>query len=241
MKYKIIKRTTDIIFSLISLIIISPILIVTSFIILVASGSPIFYMQKRIGKNEKKFKIYKFRTLKKNAKELEKQGFDTDELTIPFGKTLRIFHIDELPQLINILKGDMSFIGSRPIIPEEYYTHKKMNPKYNKIMKNKPGLTSMNNALGYMEDERRYKTMGMMGLKYTCDKEYHEKTSPEYSRKLAEREFYYLNHCSFALDAKIAWWTLLLEIDAVKKFLIKKKENKVKTAQIETQIDSLNK
>lgn len=212
-------------FSLIFLIVLSPVFIITALAILLSSGKPIIYTQNRIGRYEKKFKIYKFRTMRRNARELEKKGFKRAELVIPIGHTLRIFHIDELLQLINILKGEMSFIGPRPLIPKEYNTHVNWDSGYGKIMENKPGLTSINNALGYMEDERRYKTLNKIGLKYTSNKLYHHKTSRQYHRKLKEREFFYLNNMAFLLDLRIIWWTFLIEVDAAKKF-VKKLFNK---------------
>jgi lipopolysaccharide/colanic/teichoic acid biosynthesis glycosyltransferase len=217
--YGIIKRVFDFTFSFIFLIILCPILILTALIIFVSSGSPVIYTQNRIGKDEKKFIIYKFRTMKKNARLLEKKGVKRDKLVIPLGYSLRVFHVDELLQLLNILKGDMSFIGPRPLIPDEYNSHVNWDSDYSKVMENRPGLTSINNALGYMEDERRYKTMKKIGLRYTSNRLLHRKTSKQYHRKLKEREFFYHNNFSFLLDTKIIWWTFLIEVDAAKKIM----------------------
>lgn len=215
--YRLIKRVFDFTFSFIFLVILSPVLIITALVIFFTSGSPVIYTQNRIGKDENKFMIYKFRTMKKNARLLEKQGVKRDKLLIPLGYSLRVFHLDELLQLLNILKGDMSFIGPRPLIPEEYRAHVNWDTNYSIVMENRPGLTSINNALGYMEDERRYKTMQKIGLRYTSNRILHKKTSKQYHRKLKEREFFYRNNFSFLLDTRIIWWTFLIEVDALKK------------------------
>jgi lipopolysaccharide/colanic/teichoic acid biosynthesis glycosyltransferase len=118
MKYSIFKRGFDFLFSLIFLIILLPFFLIISLMIITTDGFPIFYNQKRVGKDQKIFKILKFRTMKKNA---ETQGKLTigekDPRITKIGYFLRKYKIDELPQLWNILKGDMSFIGPRPEVP----------------------------------------------------------------------------------------------------------------------------
>lgn len=116
---KIFKRIVDFVLALILLIIVGiPMLIVAMFIKL-EDGGPIIYKSKRIGKNCKPFNTYKFRSMKINRKELD-SNLTHDQMVTKIGKFIRKTSLDELPQLFNILKGDMSFIGPRPWIPEYY-------------------------------------------------------------------------------------------------------------------------
>jgi len=112
------KRFFDFVISLFGLIIALPVLILVALFIDVTSGSPVFYKQDRVGLNGKIFKLYKFRTMVVDA---DKTGTSVttkyDPRIIPLGKFLRRFKLDELPQLINVLKGDMSFVGPRPDVP----------------------------------------------------------------------------------------------------------------------------
>ena len=105
------------IFSLILLICLSPILLIFAIAIIVDDGFPILFRQKRVGQNNAHFWIYKFRTMKKNAPDIPTHLFnDSRSLYTAIGHFLRNFSIDELPQLINILKGEMVFIGPRPAL-----------------------------------------------------------------------------------------------------------------------------
>ncbi len=117
--YQYIKRGLDIIFSTIALILLSPIFFIVAIAIKIDSEGPIIYKSKRIGKNCKPFYTYKFRSMKTNRKELD-GTLTHEQMVTRVGKVIRKTSIDELPQLINILKGDMSFIGPRPWIPEYY-------------------------------------------------------------------------------------------------------------------------
>lgn len=110
---KYMKRILDFIFSLIALIVLSPVLLVIAILVRVKLGSPIIFKQKRPGKNEKIFTIYKFRTMTDKKDEKGNLLPDDKRLT-KFGKMLRSTSLDELPELINILKGDMSIVGPRP-------------------------------------------------------------------------------------------------------------------------------
>ena len=117
--FLIFKRTFDVIVSLIALFFLAIPMAIIAFLIKLEDGSPAIYKQSRIGKDLKVFNIYKFRTMKTERRELE-SNLTHEEMVTKIGKILRKTSIDELPQLINILKGDMSFIGPRPWI-EEYY------------------------------------------------------------------------------------------------------------------------
>lgn len=107
-------------------------------------GRPIFFLQDRIGKDGKIFKVYKFRTMVKSASEKGPvYTEDNDQRLMPFGALLRKTALDELPQLINILKGQMSFVGPRPFPVEEHKMLQQTLPDFSKRLKVLPGLTSL--------------------------------------------------------------------------------------------------
>ena len=135
----IIKRVIDILGSLIGLILLSPVFIVTSILVYIKLGSPIFFIQKRVGKNNKVFNMIKFRTMKNDKNKFGEYLSDEERLT-PFGKKLRSLSIDELPELINVLKGDMSLVGPRPLLVEylELYSEKQIRRH-----EMRPGITGL--------------------------------------------------------------------------------------------------
>jgi O-antigen biosynthesis protein WbqP len=116
--YPIVKRLLDFILALISLLLLSPFFIIIALIIKFTSEGPVFFKQKRIGKNKKEFYILKFRTMRTDTpKDMPTHLLDNPDAYITrIGKKLRKTSLDELPQLINILKGEMSFIGPRPAL-----------------------------------------------------------------------------------------------------------------------------
>lgn len=130
--YRSIKRVSDIVFSFLGLIVLLPVFIVSALAIILEDGGPVLYTQKRIGKHEKEFEIYKFRSMCKNAEKIHESlrkeygcqdvsfKLHDDPRITKVGKIIRRFNIDELPQLINILKGDMSLVGPRPLPDYEY-------------------------------------------------------------------------------------------------------------------------
>ena len=114
----IIKRIFDIVASLGGLIILSPMLIIVAICIKLDSKGPVFFKQKRVGKNKKIFEIYKFRTMVTDAEKLGKQiTVGNDSRITRVGKFIRKCKLDELPQLINVVKGEMSLVGPRPEVP----------------------------------------------------------------------------------------------------------------------------
>lgn len=134
-----IKRILDIILSFLALVILSPLLIITAFLIRIKLGTPVFFKQLRPGKNEKIFGILKFRTMT-DAKD-ENGNLLPDEIRLTrFGQFLRSTSIDELPELLNILNGDMSIVGPRPLLVQYL-------ERYNEEQKHrhdvKPGLTGL--------------------------------------------------------------------------------------------------
>ncbi len=149
---KIIKRFLDILISLFGLIILSPVFLIVAILVRIKLGSPVFFKQERPGKDEKIFKLYKFRSMSDKKDENGKLLPDKERLT-RFGKILRSTSLDELPELFNILKGDMSLIGPRPLAVSYL-------PYYNEKEKHRhdvrPGLTGLaqingRNALNWEE------------------------------------------------------------------------------------------
>ncbi len=141
---KYIKRILDIILSLVILILFCWLYLIVAILVRVKLGSPILFKQQRPGYKEKIFGIYKFRTMTDERDENGNLLPDKDRLT-SFGKLLRKTSLDEIPELFNILKGDMSFIGPRPLLPEylPYYTDKE---KLRHTVR--PGLTGLAQASG---------------------------------------------------------------------------------------------
>lgn len=134
-----IKRTIDILISMVALIILAIPMLIVALVIKLEDGSPAIYKQLRMGKNLKPFYIYKFRTMTTERKEL-KSELSHEQMVTKEGKVLRATSIDELPQLINILKGEMSFIGPRPWIIE-YYEWFTDNQKRRSNVR--PGITGL--------------------------------------------------------------------------------------------------
>ncbi|NES23404.1 MAG: sugar transferase [Symploca sp. SIO3E6] len=135
------KRTFDLFFALIGLIILAPLFLVVSIWIKLDSPGPVFFRQTRIGQFEEKFQIYKFRTMVVHAEKIGKLiTVGEDNRITRSGKFLRKFKLDELPQLINVLKGDMSFVGYRPEVPKyvNLYT-----PEQREIFEIRPGVTDL--------------------------------------------------------------------------------------------------
>lgn len=133
----VVKRIIDIVCSGLGLIVLSPILLITAVLIRIKLGSPIFFIQDRVGKDGKVFKMIKFRTM---LDEVDKWGDplpDKERMT-PFGQLLRSTSIDELPELINVLKGDMSLVGPRPLLVEYIPNYSKEQWRRHEV---KPGIT----------------------------------------------------------------------------------------------------
>lgn len=112
---KYIKRPQDFLCALLAIIVLSPIMIITAILVRVKLGSPVLFTQDRPGKNEKIFKLYKFRTMT-DGKDKDGNLLPDEVRLTSFGKKLRSTSLDELPELINILKGDMAVVGPRPLL-----------------------------------------------------------------------------------------------------------------------------
>lgn len=147
---RILKRTFDIVFSLIALVLLSPFMLITALAVKLYDGGNIFYKQKRLTIDGKEFYIYKFRSMIADA---EKSGTpqlasEHDPRITPVGRFLRKVRLDELPQLLNILKGEMSVVGPRPERPELTELYKKEMPEFEFRLKVKAGLTGYAQVTG---------------------------------------------------------------------------------------------
>jgi len=165
------KRLVDIVCSLILLVIASPIMLITAIVIKLYDGGPVLYKQVRCTRDQREFEIMKFRSMRVDA---EKDGVarlaqKNDSRITPIGKFIRKVRIDELPQLLNILRGDMSFIGPRPERPEIITQYMEIMPEFAYRMKVKAGLA------GYAQVYGKYNTTPYDKLK--LDLTYIEKYS----------------------------------------------------------------
>ena len=148
--YEVIKRLIDVVCSFLGVLVLSPLFIIIAIIIKTTSKGPVFFSQKRVGKNGKEFDMYKFRSMVVNAEELKEKLAAQNEMSGPMfkmkddprvtkvGKFIRKTSIDELPQLWNVLKGDMSLVGPRPSLPKEVAQFESWMYKRLEV---KPGLT----------------------------------------------------------------------------------------------------
>lgn len=189
--YKIVKRTSDVALSSIALVGLLPIFAVIALAIKLESRGPVFFKHTRIGKDGKIIKIYKFRSMVENAEDLikkftpeqmkeyqENYKLSNDPRVTKVGKVLRKTSLDELPQLINILKGDLSIIGPRPVVADEL---KKYGTNIKKFLSVTPGLT------GYWAANGR-----------SCT---------SYEQRM-QMELFYIDNLSFKLDVKVFFKTI---------------------------------
>lgn len=181
---KFVKRLFDIIGSLISIIVFSPVMILTAVITKITSPGPIIFKQERIGLNRKSFVMYKFRSMKVQKDEEEKGQWTTenDPRKTRFGNFIRKTSIDELPQLFNVLKGDMSLVGPRPERPFFVGQFKEEIPRYMVKHQVRPGMTGWAQINGLRGD-----------------------TS---IKDRIEHDLYYIENWSFGFDIKIMWFTV---------------------------------
>ena len=172
-----VKRAIDIVCSGIGLIVLSPILVIAAILIRKNLGSPIFFTQDRIGKDGKVFKMIKFRTMSNKTDKFGNLLSDEERMT-SFGKILRSTSIDELPELINVFKGEMSLVGPRPLLVEYKDLYSKEQFRRHEV---RPGITGWaqvngRNSIGW---EERFKL-----------------------------DVYYVDHYNFLLDLKILFMTV---------------------------------
>lgn len=180
--YSFVKRTLDVVCAGVGLIVLSPVFLITALCIKLYDRGPVFYKQVRLTKDHKEFKIYKFRSMIMNAEtDSARLASQNDDRITPIGKRIRALRIDELPQLINILKGDMTIVGPRPERPEIEKLYLEELPEFGLRLKVKAGLT------GYAQVFGKYNT------------------TPEDKLKL---DLLYINQRSLLLDFKLILYTI---------------------------------
>lgn len=146
------KRTMDVIGAVVGIILTSPLMLITAIGVKLSSPGPVLFMQDRIGKNKKPFKMLKFRSMRINDSEETGWSTDVDPRKTRFGSIIRKFSIDELPQLFNVLKGDMSLVGPRPEVPHYVRQFKEDVPLYLVRQQIRPGMTGWAQVNGLRGD-----------------------------------------------------------------------------------------
>ena len=190
------KRIFDFLASLLGLIILSPLFLVIAGLIKLYDKGPVFFKQKRIGKNFKPFYIYKFRTMVVNADKIGSLVTKEDDPRITrLGKFLRKFKIDELPQLFNVIKGDMSIVGPRPEVEKYVLSFK---DDFKEILKIRPGITDYA-TLRFRNEEEILKEYD------DIEEGYIKEVLPEKIRLYMQ----YINDMSFLTDIKLILYTLI--------------------------------
>lgn len=188
---RVVKRAMDFILSLIAVIILIPFYIFSALAVKLSSPGPVFFLQDRVGKNGKSFKIIKFRTMVMNAEKNGPQLSSKDDPRITkVGKFMRKTRLDEFPQFINVLIGDMSIVGPRP--ERQFYIDQiaKIQPQYNQLTKVRPGITSWGQVkFGYAENVDQM----LQRMKY---------------------DLLYLKNRSLSLDIKIIFYTFIIVLKA---------------------------
>ncbi len=174
------KRALDVVLSLFALILLSPVLLAAAAAVALESGRPVLFRQNRVGLGGREFRMYKFRSMVKNAAGIGPYHTATaDPRITSVGAFLRRTSVDELPQLLNVLKGDMSLVGPRPDVPAQRSLYSKRD--WAQRCSVRPGITGLAQALLRSE------------------------ATPEQRLSLDLR---YARERSFSLDLKILWWTL---------------------------------
>lgn len=192
-----VKRFFDIIFAFFGLILVLPLFLIIAILIKWESPGPVFYRGVRIGEGGRPFRIFKFRSMVENAEELGGPSTAGDDPRLTkIGKFLKKYQLDELPQLINVLKGEMSLVGPRPEV--KMYVDMMSPEERNIILSLKPGMTDLASLWNFHESEV---------LKGSPDPEktYMEKIRP----KKIQLQLEYVKNRSFLLDLKIILKTIL--------------------------------
>lgn len=194
--YEFLKRCFDLLFAVCFLVVFSPVYVITWLIIKIVSPGPAIYKAERVGIDGKLFKCYKFRSMRVDSGKVRLTTLNNDDRIFPFGKFIRKAKIDEMPQVVNILKGEMSVVGPRPEDKEN--ADKVYVGDFVHILDVKPGLTSTASLYDYTHGETFE------------DEESYEK---EFMPKKLKLELYYVNHRSFWYDIQLvlrtAWLIIL--------------------------------
>tara|TARA_Y100001958_G_scaffold155978_1_gene147679 strand:+ start:2646 stop:3311 length:666 start_codon:yes stop_codon:yes gene_type:complete len=201
--YKFLKRSLDIIVSLIALIILLPIFILIIIILKFSDEGEVFYFQERYGFHNSKFQIWKFATMKKNSLNIGTGSItlQNDPRVTKIGSILRKTKINELPQIINILKGEISLVGPRPLIANTFNAYNK--DIQSKIYNVKPGITGIGSII--FRDEESI-------ISAVTDEDPHEFYKRVIAPYKGELEIWYQEHNSFFLDLKLIFitaWVIL--------------------------------
>jgi lipopolysaccharide/colanic/teichoic acid biosynthesis glycosyltransferase len=196
--YPYIKRFFDILTSFIALIILSPVLVPIAIILKCTGEGYIFYLQKRIGYKNKYFDIMKFATMLKNSPNLGTGSITlrNDPRVLPMGKFLRKTKINELPQLLNVLKGEMSIVGPRPLVDRTFNAYPE-EIRF-KVYDSKPGITGIGSVVFRDEEE-------LISKATIPPHEFYEKVIAPYKGEL---EIWYNQHQGFWVDLKIILLTV---------------------------------
>ena len=198
--YRFLKRLFDIFSSGIALIVLLPIWIIAIVGILVSDSGPIFYFANRAGKDNKTFKMYKFRSMRVDKNANEKSLRPDQDRIFPFGRFIRATKIDELPQLLNVFLGDMAVVGPRPAAVDQIpITRGGANAVVATL---KPGLTSPAALYDYL-----------YGDEIEDEAEYMDKVAP--TRLALDR--YYVDKQTIAYDIKLIWYTVLCILGTIVK------------------------
>lgn len=190
-----LKLVFDFLLSLVAVILLAPLFLILSLLILIDNKGPIFFKQTRVGKDGHPFKIYKFRTMVVDAEKLGKRITVGDDVRITrIGKFLRKYKLDELPQLINVYRGEMSFVGPRPEVPEYTALYKE---EQKDVLKVKPGITDYASIKYKNENE-------ILAISINPEKKYIEEVMQDKLRINLE----YIHNRSILEDIKIIFLTL---------------------------------
>lgn len=188
--YRFFKRFFDIFLCSLAIIVLLPLFLFAFIGVKISSKGPALYISKRIKKDHKEFNFYKFRSMHVTNK--DKGLFVQDEERVfPFGRFIRKFKIDELPQLFNVIKGDMSIVGPRPMMSSS--VDQLYQDKYLSVLSVKPGLTSVASLYDYI-----------IGDEYKDNDKYVQEVLP----KKLELELYYVHHRSFLYDFSLILRTI---------------------------------
>lgn len=156
----------DLTIGLFGLVLTLPVQITVAVVVLVSSGRPIFFVQKRIGEDQKPFLVWKFRTLKLCSESISSVVDQNDPRITPFGYILRRLKLDELPQLWNVVVGDMSLVGPRPVEPERVGLFSSQNKLYHLRFLVRPGLTGLAQVNGTRHEEGEFEEALDFDLEY---------------------------------------------------------------------------
>ena len=200
--YSFVKRFCDLIFSILGILFTGPFIILSILLLYICGEKKPLFIQLRVGKDRQLFRFYKLRTMHKNGcKTTGPITLHNDDRITPFGRFLRWSKIDEFPQFFNVLNGDLSFVGPRPLMPETFYKYDKKIQK--KITKVTPGITGAGSVV-FRNEALILKTAGKHK-----QEEYYINSILPYKGQL---EQWYVENRSFVMDFKLLFFSALVVI-----------------------------